>query len=261
MTTRGGLPLSRTYFADLRAARRFDLPTVYQNDARTEPRKAAGDVRKPDCLKSFTRARTETLPDAPLRPMTEHKDTDEDAPPQGEPTPTRELLLLRAGGQTFAVYAEDAEGVAEGVKPAPLPHAPRAVLGVVCVRGRMYTLLDPRALPGAQADNIDAHACDDVHEEAREEARKEARDGARERGRGLVVAFVVALGGDEQLALAADSIERAVSVPAGTLEVPDPLAPALRATLERGGARILVLDPSRLFDAAMQGTERRRQRL
>ncbi|MDT5295545.1 MAG: purine-binding chemotaxis protein CheW [Acidobacteriota bacterium] len=168
--------------------------------------------------------------------MTEHKDTDENAPtPQVEPPTPRELLLLRAGGQTFAVYAEEAEAVAEGLKPAPLPHAPRAVLGVVCVRGRMYTLLDPHALlyphasPGAQGDNI--------------------------------VAFVVALGGDEQLALAADSLERGVSVPAGALETPDPPAPALRATLERDGARVHVLDTSRLFDAAMQGTERRRQRL
>jgi chemotaxis signal transduction protein len=208
--------------------------------------------------------------------MTEHKHTDETAPPPGEPTttqsepmsqseppPTRELLLLHAGGQTFAVYAEETEAVAAGLKPAPLPHAPRAVLGVVCVRGRMYTLLDPHALLRAQSDNPPAPAREETHEEthgdAREEMREAAREEVREAARGPVVAFVVALRGDEQLALAADGIERAVSVPAGALETPDP--PALRATLELGGARVHVLDPSRLFDAATQGTERRRQRL
>jgi chemotaxis signal transduction protein len=202
--------------------------------------------------------------------MTEHKHTDENAPTPGEPTPrseppprsepttpTRELLLLHAGGETFAVYAEETEAVAAGLKHAPLPHAPRAVLGVVCVRGRMYTLLDPHALLRAQGDNPHAPAREEAHEETHGDAREEMREEAR----GPVVAFVVALRGDEQLALAADGIERAVSVPAGALETPDPPAPALRATLERGGARVHVLDPSRLFDAATQSTERRRQRL
>ena len=131
-----------------------------------------------------------------------------------QPRATRSLLVLRAGGRAFAVHAEEAEGVAEAAEPAPLPHAPAAVLGVVCVRGRMYTLLDPPALiaePGAQASAS---------------ARR----------------FAVALRGDEQLALAADEVE-------GPLEPDADAAPMMH-----------LLDPARLFEAAMQGTERRRQR-
>ena len=59
---------------------------------------------------------------------------------------TRGLFVLTAGGQAFAVRAEEAESVAEGLTPAPLPHAPASVLGVVSVRGRMRTLLYPPAL-------------------------------------------------------------------------------------------------------------------
>ncbi|HJQ30838.1 MAG TPA: chemotaxis protein CheW [Pyrinomonadaceae bacterium] len=138
---------------------------------------------------------------------------------------THRLLVLRAGGRAFAVRAEEAEGVAEGAEPVPLPQAPAAVLGVVCVRGRMYTLLDTAALFPRQASKANAPA----HEAASAESRTAAPR------------FAVALRGDEQLALAADEI-------AGPLE------------LEDDGASVQLLDPSRLFDAAMRGTERRRQR-
>jgi chemotaxis signal transduction protein len=130
---------------------------------------------------------------------------------------TRSLLVLRAGGRLFAVHAEEAEGVAESARPVPLPHAPAAVLGVVSVRGRMYTLLDTAALLSGQDPNAPAQP-------------------RTERPR-----FAVALRGDEQLALAADEVE-------GPLE------------LDTDGASPQILDPARLFDAAMQGTERRRQR-
>jgi purine-binding chemotaxis protein CheW len=174
--------------------------------------------------------------------MKEHRDTDANAPPpQDEPQQMRELLLLRAGGQAFAVFAEEAEGVTKGHTRTPLPHAPRAVLGLVCVRGRMLTLLDPLALAGVQdGDGAAPHL-----EDEREESPR----------------FVIALRGDEQLALAADDVEGTLEVPAGALDAPDyAAAHALRATLERGGALIHVLDPTRLFDAAMQGVERRRRR-
>jgi len=138
---------------------------------------------------------------------------------------TRSLLVLRAGGRAFAVRAEEAEGVAEGAEPVPLPQAPAAVLGVVCVRGRMYTLLDTAALfPRQDSD-----------------ANTPALEAASAESRSATPRFAVALRGDEQLALAADEVE-------GPLE------------LEDDGAHAHLLDPSRLFDAAMRGTERRRQR-
>lgn len=150
------------------------------------------------------------------------------------PTATCGLLLLRAGGRSFAVSAEEVKGVAESPDPVPLPHAPAAVLGVVCVGGRMYTLLDPPALLAAQGSDA------------------LARVGSPR--------FAVALRGDEQLALAADELAGTVEVPADALRPPAQLPPPLRAALEHEGERVSVLDPSLIFDAAMQGTERRRQR-
>jgi chemotaxis signal transduction protein len=149
----------------------------------------------------------------------------------------RALLLLRAGGLTFAVEAEEAEAVAEAPDPVPLPHAPATVLGVVCVRGRMYTLLDTHALLAATLEGVQA-----------------------EEVRAASVRFAVTLRGDEQLALAADEVEGPLEVQASSLEPSDTSPPLLRARFERGGARAYLLDPAGLFDAAMQGTERRRQR-
>lgn len=147
---------------------------------------------------------------------------------------TRGLFVLTAGGQAFAVRAEEAEGVAEGLTPAPLPHAPASVLGVVSLRGRMRTLLYPPALVAESQVSPDANT-----------------DTPR---------FAVALRGDEQLALAADSIEGVVAFDADSLPASDSQDPALAATLEHEGRRVRLLDASRLFDAAMRGTERRRPR-
>lgn len=153
---------------------------------------------------------------------------------------TRGLFVLTVGGQTFAVGAEETGGAFEGLTPAPLPHAPAAVLGVVSIRGRMHTLLYPPAL-FSQTD--------------------ERRDTPTPR-------FAVALRGDEQLALAADSIEGIVTFNAtfdvtfNTDSTPtsDSQDSPLAATLEHEGRSVQLLDASRLFDAAMRGTERRRTR-
>ena len=72
--------------------------------------------------------------------MSGHKDTAA-ARPRAETDARRDLLLLRAGGRRFAVFADEADGVAQGSKHAPLPHAPRAVLGVASVDDRRGVLL------------------------------------------------------------------------------------------------------------------------
>ena len=150
---------------------------------------------------------------------------------------TCELLLLRAGGQLFAVRAEEADGEPQAcARPTPLPRAPRAVLGVIALRGRMRTVLDPSALV--------------VENQSEEET---GRDGAAR-------ALVVALRGDEQLALAVESVEGVIRVPATSLAPAQRPARPLRAALEHEGSSLLVLDPAQLFDAAMRGTERRRPR-
>src|ERR1043165_5108809 len=154
------------------------------------------------------------------------------------PVETCELLLLRAGGQLFAVRAEEADGEPRPCpRPAPRPRAPRAVLGVVALRGRMRTVLDPSALG--------------VENQSEEGA---GRDGEVTRG------LVVGLRGDEQLALAVESAEGVIRVPATSLAPQQRPARPLRAALEHEGSSLLVVDPAQLFDAAMQGTERRRPR-
>lgn len=151
--------------------------------------------------------------------MDEHDDT---PPRRPAPEEARELLLMHRRGRACAVYADEAEDVTEGRRPAQLPHAPRAVLGVVPVRGRMRTLLDPAALFETDAGEDE----DAPHDSA-------------------APAFVVTLRGDEQLALACDGAER-VGAPPGA----DATAPP-----------IILLDPARLFESAMRGTDRRRPRL
>ena len=151
--------------------------------------------------------------------MDEHHDTS--PPPRAhEPEEARELLLMHRRGRAFAVYADEVEAVTEGRRPAQLPHAPRAVLGVVPVRGRMRTLLDPAALSETDAGEDDDAPPDDA-----------------------APAFVITLRGDEQLALACDSAERVQAPPDAT------------------ASHITLLDPARLFEAAMRGTDRRRPRL
>jgi len=173
--------------------------------------------------------------------MKELEDTDarrtQDAP--------RELFLLVAGGQLFAVRAEETVGVAEGLTHAPLPHAPASVLGVASVRGRMRTVLYPPAL-FADASDTQAHSS---------EGSTSSEDSGVTTPR-----FVVALRGDEQLALAADEVLGVFKVNAGSLTTSDAQDAPLDATLEHEGRRVRLLDLSRLFDAAMRGTERRRPR-
>ena len=163
--------------------------------------------------------------------MDEHNDT---SPRTPAPEQARELLVMHRRGRAFAVYADEAEAVLEGRRPAPLPNAPRAVLGVVSLRGRMRTLLDPAAV-------LEAPAGDDA------DAPRDAP------------AFIVTLRGDEQLALACERAERLEASPADDTD--DPSAPHVRASFDLGPLSVTLLDPSRLFEAAMRGTDRRRHRL
>jgi hypothetical protein len=72
--------------------------------------------------------------------------------------------------------------------------------------------------------------------------------------------FVVALRGDEQLALAVSHAERVEAPAPFDLAPADPPAAPLRGTLVHEGRAVHLLDPARLFEAAMQGAERRRPR-
>ena len=150
----------------------------------------------------------------------------------------RELFVFRAGARRFAVFREEVEAVAEALRPAPLPFAPRAVLGVVALRGRVRTALDTLKLFAAPADT------------SNEPLATQSRP-AR---------LFVALAGDEQLALACDSAEEPFTISTDELRpAGDPEAPA-RGLVTHDASEVTVLDPARLFDAAMRGRDRRRRR-
>jgi purine-binding chemotaxis protein CheW len=148
----------------------------------------------------------------------------------------RELLVARVGARLIGIFAEEADRVTEWKPPTPLPHAPRAVIGLVCVRGNMLTVLDPLALLNERGD-------DDASPP-------------------LPFNFIIALGGDEQLALAVERVEHITEIFADQVE---PLATSVNQDVIRGLVQmerelVAVLDVHELFNAALQGAERRRQR-
>lgn len=161
--------------------------------------------------------------------MSEHEKTDAGRTARDT---GRALLLLRARGLAFAVYAEECECVTPWAEPAPLPDAPAPVLGVAPVRGRMRTVLDPARL-------FDAPGLS--HEQ-----------------RPAAHAFIASLTGDEQLALACDAA--APSTLDGELSPSQSATLPTHGTFRHDGETVHLLDPARLFEAAMSGTERRRQR-
>jgi chemotaxis signal transduction protein len=121
------------------------------------------------------------------------------------------------------------------LQPTPLPFAPAPVRGVVSQRGRILTLIDPHTLlPDA------AHAPQ------------------------TQTPFVVALKGDEQLALAAESIEHEIELYDDATDIEadasDTSPPLVRHIIPYRAHTIALLDTARLFESAMRGVERRRQR-
>ena len=166
-----------------------------------------------------------------MNTMSEHEEKDDGATTRDA---GRALLLLRSGGLAFAVYAEECECVTPWAEPAPLPHAPATILGVASVRGRMRTVLDPARLLEASGLN------------------PEHRPAAH--------ALIASLTGDEQLALAVETSVASTLNDDEELSPTQPPALPTRGTFRREGETVHLLDPARLFDAAMIGTERRRQR-
>ena len=144
-----------------------------------------------------------------------------------------DLFSFSFGETTFAVPADQVEATAEECSIARLPHSPAAVLGVASVRGRMVTAIDPLAL---------------LNPYGQERLR--------------LLRFVIALRGDEQLALAADSLSDTVTIAATDIEPPEAGTDghAVLGIVRHGGEKIIVLDTSNLFFAAVRRRERRRRR-
>lgn len=178
----------------------------------------------------------------------EHQQTrmlDEAQPPRLAPVmksaaaqePSREghdLLLAQAGAWHIGLFSEEVENISPWCAPVPLPHAPPAVLGVVSVRGRMLTVIDPAILLG--------------------EGNTERPD--------ATPAFIIMLRGDEQLALAVNRVDGNIGIYLSEIvaSVGGVNASVMRGIIQGAHGRTIVLDARELFAAAMHGAERRRQR-
>jgi serine/threonine protein kinase/chemotaxis signal transduction protein len=148
--------------------------------------------------------------------------------------PGRELVLAQVGVWNIGIFADEVERVSSWRVPVPLPHAPPAVLGVVSVRGRMLTVLDPATLLGT------------------ERAGRAFRSASS----------IIVLRGDEQLALAVNHVDRTIEVHPDEIAPPaDDVSTAVVCGVVRSEHRhTVVLDSRELFAAATRGEERRRQR-
>jgi chemotaxis signal transduction protein len=119
-------------------------------------------------------------------------------------------------------------GISDWIEPAPLPFAPPSVLGIVSMHGRMFTVVDTAVL---------------LERKALTESRS-----------------IVALRGDEQLALAVDKLLETVSVNPNEV-VNEREIDLIQGTIQLNGEQVLLLDVDSLFASIIRGRERRRRRL
>jgi purine-binding chemotaxis protein CheW len=175
------------------------------------------------------------------RPLMIETTTTELAAPTSDDATTQDgarlhdLLPFTIGDQTFAVFTDQIDATADARPVAPLPKAPAAVVGVVCVRGRMVTVLDAAAiLNGAQTQWP------------------------------ATLPFVLVLRGDDQVGIVADTIRDTVTISAEDIEATDstddPNPPVALGAVTYAGERMVILDAVRLFRRAVQRRERRRRR-
>lgn len=149
-----------------------------------------------------------------------------------------DLVPFVAGDRVFAVFADQVDGTAEDKVPVPFPNTPPAVLGVICVRGRMLTVIDPIALLTGETFGWPAS-----------------------------LPAVIALRSDEQLALAAQSCRDTITIaasdiqPATRMTNDDGLESATLGITVHGGEEITIFKVDNLFAAAVRRKERRRRRL
>jgi len=148
----------------------------------------------------------------------------------------QDLLPFTIGDRTFAVFTEHVDGTAEGKPFAPLPRAPNAVIGVVCVRGRMLTVLDPTLVFEARVPNWQDS-----------------------------LPHVIVLRGDEQLGLVAETCRDTITISTSDIERPKETDQAgddfVVGLVRYAGEEMSILDSTQLFRRAVQRRERRRRRI
>lgn len=141
------------------------------------------------------------------------------------------MRLFRRGSFDFAVLESEIATVADWRDPAPLPRAPESVMGVVGIQGRMLTVIDVATLPGSESSFT---------------------AGSPKQ--------IVALRGDEQLALAVDSAGGTVDVGADGFQNDQQNSRLVGGVFEQAGTKISILNLKQLFHSAIQGRERRHRR-
>ena len=147
-------------------------------------------------------------------------------------TTTLKFRQFERGAVKFAVLADEITSIEDWRIPTPLPNAPDSVLGVVGIHGRMLTVLDLSRISGVSQGSANTE---------NGEAQK----------------LLLALRGDEQLALVVDAEREAIDV---SDEISEIGSRDLITTVDHAGSSLHVLNPRQLFPSAIQGRERRRRR-
>jgi chemotaxis signal transduction protein len=142
--------------------------------------------------------------------------------------------LFTAGSRRFAIFEDQIATIAEWREPAALPHAPDSVIGVLGIQGRMLTVLD---LARIAARGLGAESPQDNPQRQ-----------------------VLALRGDEQLALAVDEVGETIEIPDHILDVKSEKDGLVLAVFKHADTEISIIDSKQLFPHAIQGRERRRRR-
>lgn len=146
---------------------------------------------------------------------------------------TRKVQLLRTGSLVFGVFEDEITTIEKWRQPTQLPQAPRAVLGVVAIQGRILTTLDPVALINANSENDNSELCQ-----------------------------IVALRGDDQVALAFEDQGEVLELAIKDIQQPaQPDGGAVLGTFRNQGQFVYLLDIKALFPAAIKGHERRQRSL
>jgi len=130
----------------------------------------------------------------------------------------------------LAVREEDVLTVADWTEPARLPFAPASVLGIVSIQGRMFTVVDIDVL-------LETHT-----------------HSTRENP-----GFILALRGDEQLAIAAYNADQIVECGVEDL-TQESNSGLIRGTFSLNGRTVSLLEVENLFAGIIRGRERRQRR-
>jgi chemotaxis signal transduction protein len=139
------------------------------------------------------------------------------------------IRLLQVSSITLGVPEEQVLTLTEWNEPTPLPFAPKSVFGVASIQGRMFTVVDVGLILDAETS---------LH-------------GDR---------MIVALNGDEQLALAVNSAKESIEIDESQV-TSEGESTLIRGRVQLDGKDVLLLDVDALFAGVIRGKERRRRRL